>query len=354
MLITVATMPPAASRPRPMPALRDDRHQLIAVDDIALLVDDDDAIGVAVERDADVGPEFLDLVDERLRRRRTAVEVDVVAVRLDADLDHLGAEFPERFRRHLVGCAVGAIDDDAERRKAQVLGQRALGEFDIAFLRAFDSRGAADAIGVDEQGLRVGVDQILDLPLHVVGKLVAVRIEELDAVVVRRVVGSRQHHAEVGAQRPRQHRNRWRRHRTEQEDVHADRGEARHQRRFQHVARKPRVLADDDAVAMSAGAEHGSRRHTDLQRNLRRHRMPVGETANAVCPEIAACHVDLPSCEIRTRAKTESGPSTAVFDAYRSPRSCHRAIDERTQIPHSTSSLNWLFSTIFHSLQLYS
>ena len=52
-----------------MPALGDDRHQLVAVDDIALLVDDDDAVGVAVERDADIGAEFLDLIDERFRRR---------------------------------------------------------------------------------------------------------------------------------------------------------------------------------------------------------------------------------------------------------------------------------------------
>ena len=74
-----------------------------------------------------------------------------MAVRLDADLDDLGAKFPKRFRRHLVGGAVGAIDDDAEAGEAQVLRQRALGEFDVAFLRAFNPRGAADAVGVDQQ-----------------------------------------------------------------------------------------------------------------------------------------------------------------------------------------------------------
>ena len=146
-------MPPAASLPRPVPAFRDHRHELIAVDDIALLVHDHDTVCVAVERDADVGAKLFHLLDERLRRRRTAIQIDVAAVRLDADLDDLGAEFPQRFRRDLVCCAVRAIDDDAQAREAQLLRHRALGEFDIPLLRALDPRRPPDAIGVDEQGL---------------------------------------------------------------------------------------------------------------------------------------------------------------------------------------------------------
>ncbi len=110
--------------------------------------------------------------------------VDVAAVGLDADLDDLGAQLPQRFGRHLVAGAVGAIDDDAQAVEAQVLRQGALGELDIALLRAFDARGAADAVGGGQQAGGVGVDQILDLPLHLVGELVAVGIEQLDAVVV--------------------------------------------------------------------------------------------------------------------------------------------------------------------------
>ena len=37
------------------PASRDQRHDLVAVDDVAVLVGDDEPVGVAVERDADVG-----------------------------------------------------------------------------------------------------------------------------------------------------------------------------------------------------------------------------------------------------------------------------------------------------------
>ena len=45
---------PAARQPAaPRPAARDRRHQLIAVDDPAVFVAHDQAIGIAIERDAD-------------------------------------------------------------------------------------------------------------------------------------------------------------------------------------------------------------------------------------------------------------------------------------------------------------
>ena len=44
-----------------LPALGDHREQLVAVDHMAALVDDDDAVGVAVERDADVGAHLAHL-----------------------------------------------------------------------------------------------------------------------------------------------------------------------------------------------------------------------------------------------------------------------------------------------------
>ena len=42
-----------------LPAFGDHRQQLVAVDDAPALVDDEHAVGVAVERDADIGAHFL-------------------------------------------------------------------------------------------------------------------------------------------------------------------------------------------------------------------------------------------------------------------------------------------------------
>ena len=273
-------------------ALRDHRQQLVAVDDMAVLVGDDHAVGVAVERDADVGAHLAHLAAELLRRGRAAVAVDVEAVGLDADRDHLGAELPQRLRHHPVGGAVGAVDHDAQAVEAHGARQRALGEFDVAVVHALDALGAAEVGALGELLGEVGIDQRFDLVLDLVGELVAVRAEQLDAVVVVGIVRGRDHHAEIGAHRAREHADRRRRHRAGQQHVHADRGEARDQRGLDHVAGEPRVLADEHAVAVLAALEHEAGGLPDLERKLRRDHA-VGAAADAVGAEIFASHEPL-------------------------------------------------------------
>ena len=72
--------------------------------------------------------------------------------------------------------------------------------------------------------------------LEFVGKLIAVGPEQLDAIVVVRLVRRRDHHADIGAQRAYQHCNPRRRDRAQQENIHARRTETRNHRVFQHVA----------------------------------------------------------------------------------------------------------------------
>ena len=62
------------------PALGDHRHHLVAVDQAALLVDQDHPVGVAVERDADIRPHLADLARQSLGRGRTDLEIDVEPV----------------------------------------------------------------------------------------------------------------------------------------------------------------------------------------------------------------------------------------------------------------------------------
>ena len=157
-------------------------------------------------------------------------------------------------------------------------------------MHAVDALGAAERILVGQRDLDVLVEQRLDARLDLVGKLVAVGPEQLDAVVVVGIVRGRDHHAEIGAQRPRQHRHGRRRDRAEQEHIHAGRAEAGHQRVLDHVARKPRILADHDPVAVVAALERQAGGHADPHGDFRRHRKLVGLPADAVSTEILSRH----------------------------------------------------------------
>ena len=133
-----------------LPALGDDGHHLIAVHGVAEFVHQQNAIGVAVERDAHVRAHFAHLADERLRIGRADFAVDVEAVGLDADRYDFRAQLPQRFGRNLVARAMGAIDDDAQAVERQGARQRQLREFDVARAHVVDAPGAAQFSGLGE------------------------------------------------------------------------------------------------------------------------------------------------------------------------------------------------------------
>ena len=66
--MTVATMPPPERRPLRMHVARDQAEDLVAVDDLAALIGQDHAVGVAVERDADIRAMFEHGGAEMFRR----------------------------------------------------------------------------------------------------------------------------------------------------------------------------------------------------------------------------------------------------------------------------------------------
>ena len=112
-----------------------------------MFVDDHHPVGVAVERDADVGAQLPHFLGEGVGRGRADVAVDVHAVRLDADRENFRAQFPQGFGGDLVGGAIGAIDDDAHALEGHVARQGMLGEFDIAGAHVIDAAGPAESRG---------------------------------------------------------------------------------------------------------------------------------------------------------------------------------------------------------------
>ena len=81
-------------------------------------VDGDEAVGVAVERQAGVGAGIDDRQPERFRVGRAAAVVDVAPVGVIADDDDVGTESLEGGRRHFDGGAVGAVEHHAQAVEA--------------------------------------------------------------------------------------------------------------------------------------------------------------------------------------------------------------------------------------------
>ena len=275
-----------------MPSRCDERHDLVAVQLAPLLVDGNEAIAIPIERDADVGAMFNNLLAEEFRMGRATLFIDVEAVRLNAKRHHFRAQFPKHRRRHAIGRAMGAIDDDLQPVEPQAARQCAFDEFDVTAGRILEPLGTAEPGRRGELETAV-VHQVFDLRLVRVGELVAVGAKQLDTVIFERVVRRRNDDAEIGPQGPRQHGHRRCRHRADQDRIHAHRDEARGQCGFQHIAGKPGVLADDDLVPVVAAPKSLPGRHCQIQDRLRCDRIGVRFAAHTVGAEIFPAHRSL-------------------------------------------------------------
>src|SRR6185295_16178771 len=120
-------------------------HHRVAVHDLASLVDDDHAVGIAVERDADRRLLALHFLHHVLRMERAAPAVDVAPVRTATEARDLRAELSEDLRRATIRGAVSSVDDDAYAVQRQIFRKRALREHDVAPGRVFEPLCAAHA-----------------------------------------------------------------------------------------------------------------------------------------------------------------------------------------------------------------
>ena len=268
-----------------------DRHDLVAVHQLAVFVAQQHAVGIPVVRDADMGLRFLHQFLDLVRVGAAAIAVDIRPVRVVVGDDHIGTEFAQDAGAGLVGGAVRAIQGDAQRFERESARERLLGEFHIAPHGVVDARGLADLRGGRPHILDVPAEnQVLDACLDLVVELVAVVPEKFDAIVLIRVVGGGEDNAGVRPQRACDVGHAGGRQRTDQHGIAAERGEPCDHRVFEHVAREPGVLADDDleppAVVGGPGfGEHMRRRAAELQCGFRRHRLDVGGAAHAVRAE---------------------------------------------------------------------
>ena len=100
---------------------RDQREQLVAVNEDAVAVHGEHAVAVAVEGEADRVTALHDRLGQRLDVGRTAAGVDVAPVRAHADRRDARAEALEDLRGDAVGRAMRAVEQHVQSVEAQRL-----------------------------------------------------------------------------------------------------------------------------------------------------------------------------------------------------------------------------------------
>ena len=100
---------------------REEGQDQIGLVAVAALVDDADAVGVAVVGDAEVGAQLDDLrlqVDDVARVLGVGQVVGEAPVGLAVELDHVAADAAQQLGRVEAGDAVAGVDDDARAGRA--------------------------------------------------------------------------------------------------------------------------------------------------------------------------------------------------------------------------------------------
>ena len=189
-----------------MKAGSDQTHNLIAIDGVAFLVDNYQPVRVPIQCDADIGTFFDNALPHGGEGGRADPIVDVGAIRGNADCDHVRAQFPYGARGYFVCRAVSAIDDDLEPIETYLRGYGLLYGMNIPPACVVDPAGTTDAVRLNQQ--RLLFQQEFDCCFGVVRKFVSVRSEQLDAIILERIVAGGNHHAQVGAHFARQQRDR--------------------------------------------------------------------------------------------------------------------------------------------------
>jgi len=246
-------------------------HDLVTIDEVALVVDGEAAIRVSVVCDTKVAAGLDDGRLQGLGVRGTRVQVDVAAVGGRIDDGDIRSKLPEHGRAQLGGRAVRAVDRDLHA--AQIGADRLDEVRNVGVLRP-RVVGVDLADGVAGGTIPLGVHKSLDLVLHGVGQLIAAVREELNAVVGHRVVRGGDHDAEVnGVLGGRQMRDRGSGNDADAGHVHAGARQTRREGVVEELARDTCVAADDraglGAVRTQGAAELAGCRLAELQREVR-------------------------------------------------------------------------------------
>ncbi len=123
---------------------RHQRHDLVAIDDPALLIHDDQPVGIAIQRNTDMCARRNHRFLQRRNMRRADPVVDIAAIGIDPDGRDLCPQFPNCRRRHLISRPVCAIEDDMQAIETDMFRNRSLDRVDITTARVLNAARAAN------------------------------------------------------------------------------------------------------------------------------------------------------------------------------------------------------------------
>ena len=263
-----------------------DSQDVVTVDLIALAVDEQHAVGVAVVGQADIGVGAQHELAQGLKVSGAALNVNVGAAVIGVDAQAL-----QRSGRGLAGSTVAAVDGNNQAIELKAV-ERADGMIDIGLAGVFHlddvTHTGAGRQRVGSHGL-LGHDPGADLFLDSIGKLHALAAKELDAVELRRIMRSRDDDAAVELVLDGEQRHGRRRDNAAAMRTAALCHNASGQSTLEHGTRKTRVAADADVRAKELG-----RRAAQAKREVARE-VGIGDATDAVGTEDVLGHRIAPS-----------------------------------------------------------
>ena len=199
--------------------------------------------------------------------RGATVHIDVKSVGRGVDHAHIGAQRVEHRLGHRGRRAVGAVETDLDALQRKVRARDERGNIAVAALHVIDR--SANVVARGQRNFALAIDVILDEFQHVLVHLKTVAVDELNAVIAKRVVARADHDAAIEAALHGLMRHAWRRDHMQHIGVRAARDQAAHQRCLEHIARATRVLAHDHAcLALAVGTVIPTHKTADLVRML--------------------------------------------------------------------------------------
>ena len=232
-----------------------DEEDVVAGDFHARFVHAQAAVSVAVEGKAHVAVVFDDELLQAPDVRRTRIAVDVQPVRFGVDDQRRRPQRVENRLGDVPAGTVGAVQrnpppaEGVQPQRNQVA--------DIAVAPGHIVHRAANLLLMREGNFVPRLPEAFQMPVQVgfdkgnrvLIHLFALPVDELDAVVVVRVMAGGNHDAAVKAIEPRDERDGRGRRDMEKVRIRAGRGQPADERILEHIAGTAGILADDDARA---------------------------------------------------------------------------------------------------------